>query len=67
MYMNLMQLIKEAKPGTFLKSRGGQRYTYDKFSFVKEKKNTVKVYTGHTGQVIKDLQKAHLTESDICH
>ena len=66
MYMNLMQLIKEVKPGTFLKSRGGQRYTYDKFSFVKEKKNTVKVYTGHTWQVIKDLQKEHLTESVIC-
>jgi hypothetical protein len=66
MYMNLMQLIKEAKPGTFLKSRGGQRYTYDKFSFVKEKKNTVKVYTGHTWNVIEDLVKEHLTESVIC-
>ena len=40
MYMNLMELITKAKPGTFLKSRGGDRHSYDKFSFVKEKKNT---------------------------
>ena len=66
MYMNLMQLINDAKPGTFLKSRGGQRYTYDKFSFVKEKKNTVKVYTGHTWQTIRDRIKEHQTESVIC-
>ena len=66
MYMNLQQLITTAKPGTFLKSRGGQRYTYDKFCFVKTKKNTVKVYTGHTWQTIRDRMKEHQTESVIC-
>ena len=66
MYMNLMELITKAKPGTFLKSRGGDRHSYDKFSFVKEKKNTVKVYTGHTWQVISDRIKEHQVESVIC-
>ena len=65
MYMNLMQLITDAKPGTFLRSRGGDRYRWNKFSFVKERKNTVKVYTGHTWNIINDLIKDHETHSCV--
>ena len=34
-----MQLIKEGKIGDHLRSRGGNRYTYNKYAFVKMKKN----------------------------
>ena len=48
MQMNIMQLIKEGKIGDILKSRGGQRYKYNRYVFAKTKRNTVAVYEGHS-------------------
>ena len=39
MHLNLMELIKEAPIGTALRSRGGERYRYQRFVFIKAKKN----------------------------
>ena len=39
MQINLLELIKDAPNGTTLRSRGGTRYRYERFIFLKAKKN----------------------------
>ena len=65
MYMNLMELIKEARPGTYLRSKGGEGHSYSKFVFIKYKKNTVRVFTGHTWYQINSLSKQYEAEECI--
>ena len=66
MYLNLMELIKNAKPGTTLRSKGGDRHRYQRFVFVKARKNTVNVYAGWTWKQIKDLVETYETEHVVC-
>jgi len=57
MQMNIMQLIKEGKIGDILKSRGGQRYKYNRYVFAKTKRNTVTVYEGYSYTTLtKEMQ-----------
>ena len=60
MQMNIMQLIKEGKVGDILKSRGGQRYKYNRYVFAKTKKNTVKVYEGYSYITLKKYMEAEV-------
>ena len=48
MQMNIMELIKEGKINDTLRSRGGQRYSYNRYVFVKTRKDTVIAYEGNT-------------------
>ena len=57
MQMNIMELIKYGNIGDTLRSRGGQRYKYNRYVFAKTKKDTVVVYEGHTWTTLeKNIQ-----------
>ena len=60
MQMNIMQLIKEGKIGDVLKSRGGQRYKYNRYVFAKTKKNIVTVYEGYSYLTLKKDMEAEI-------
>ena len=66
MQMNLMELIKEGSIGTTMKSRGGIRYKWCRFVFVKVKKNTVHCYCGNGYRVISDQMQKHDVSSVVC-
>ena len=63
MQMNIMQLIKEGKNGDHLRSRGGNRYTYNKYAFVKIRKDTVQVYTAHSWNTLKKTESLDVHQS----
>ena len=60
MQMNIMQLIKEGNVGDILKSRGGQRYKYNRYVFAKTKKDTVTVYEGYSYLTLKKDMEAEI-------
>ena len=58
MQMNIMELIKDGKIGDSLRSRGGQRYRYNRYIFIKTRANTVKAYEGYSYRTItKDMKE----------
>ena len=61
MQINIIELIKNGKIGDSLKSRGGQRYTYNRYVFIKTKPNTVQVYEGHTYTTIDKIIKSEVS------
>ena len=65
MQMNIMQLIKEGNVGDILKSRGGQRYKYNRYVFAKTKKNTVVVYEGYSYKTLTKEMQAE-TARPVC-
>ena len=66
MYLNLMQLIKEAPNGTTLRSTGGDRHRYERFVFVKTRKNTVHAFSGYSWTTINDLVNTHESAKIVC-
>ena len=66
MQMNIMELIKNGKIGDALKTRGGQRYRYNRYIFIKAKKNTVYVYEGYSYSTIKSRMDSKPIESRVC-
>ena len=60
-----MQLIKEGKIGDILKSRGGQRFKYNRYVFAKTKKNTVTVYEGYNYTTLTKEMQAE-TARPVC-
>ena len=65
MQMNIMQLIKEGNIGDILKSRGGQRYKYNRYVFAKTKRNTVTVYEGYSYTTLTKEMQAE-TARPVC-
>ena len=65
MQMNIMQLIKKGQIGDTLKSRGGQRYKYNRYVFAKTKRNTVTVYEGHSYRTLTKEMEAE-TARPVC-
>ena len=65
MQMNIMQLIKEGNVGDTLKSRGGQRYKYNRYVFAKTKRNTVTVYEGYSYTTLTKEMEAE-TARPVC-
>ena len=65
MQMNIMELIKDGKIGDSLRSRGGQRYRYNRYIFIKTKPNTVLVYGGWTYQTITTQMQSDIS-TPVC-
>ena len=65
MQMNIMQLIKEGNIGDILKSRGGQRFKYNRYVFAKTKRNTVTVYEGYSYTTLTKEMQAE-TARPVC-
>ena len=65
MQMNIMQLIKKGNIGDILKSRGGQRFKYNRYVFAKTKKNTVTVYEGYSYKTLSKEMQAE-TARPVC-
>ena len=63
MQMNIMQLIKEGKNGDHLRSKGGARFSYNKYAFVKIRKDTVQVYTAHSWNTLKKTESLDVHQS----
>lgn len=66
MQMNIMELIKNGKIGNSLKSRGGQRHSWNKYIFVKAKKNIVHVYEGSTYKTIQSRIESNDVNPKVC-
>ena len=65
MQINLLELIKDAPNGTTLRSRGGTRYRYERFIFLKAKKNTVYTFSGWSWKTLTSATQAMEPESII--
>jgi len=65
MQMNIMELIKDGKIGDSLRSRGGQRYRYNRYIFIKTNPNTVKAYEGWTYTTITKEMKDNVAKA-VC-
>ena len=65
MQINLLELIKDAPNGTSIRSRGGDRYKYQRFVFFKVKKNTVYAFSGWTWKTIQSATEAMEPETIV--
>ena len=65
MQINLLELIKDAPNGTSLRSRGGDRYRYQRFVFFKAKKNTVYAFAGWTWRTIQSATESMEPETIV--
>tara|TARA_R110002020_G_scaffold330634_2_gene546241 strand:- start:700 stop:1725 length:1026 start_codon:yes stop_codon:yes gene_type:complete len=66
MHINIMELIKDGKVGDSLKTKGGERYRWNRFAFVKTRKNTVKCYVTNTWQEINGRWQRGPVEKPVC-
>jgi hypothetical protein len=66
MYLNVMELIKDAKVGTLLKTKGGQGHTWTKFVFIKMAKNKVDVYSANTWRTISSPTSEEHAQEKLC-
>ena len=65
MQMNIFQLIENGKIGDHIRSRGGARYKWNRYAFVKTKKGIVQVYTAHTWSALTKQSESYEVHKPI--